>query len=338
MMYMYKGSKMVGFSFFDPLSQWGISRTFSSLRTKLGEPIQSPVLRNHELNSSRITNSTNNKHDLNCKSTRLHLRYRLEEYELCVLYFYAINLNQKRSQTDALHRTWDRKVLDITVPSAAISSIVRFGHDREPTRSRLKWRSPPLLVWRRSNQSRQCSFHQFSFHAADSNDRVRHGRSPHIQPGWRKRRRLAMAAAARDVLMKTAPERAWMCRRRAHTSPLDIRHRSILPGNDSRSIWWTRTVINEETDRRSKRRRWINIDTARRGGSRLMMMATKTTMVIITKSRSRRVKVWTSRWSKRGHRRRQGRRVAEPAARRVWSEHRAAGSGFRGRRRSHHLL
>lgn len=253
---------------------------------------------------------------------------------LCVwCFFFSIILNQKRSQTDPLRRTWDHKVLDITVPSA-ISSVVGFRHDRETTRSRLKCRSPSLLMRRRTNQCGQCSFHQLSFHTADSYDRIRHSRPPHIQSGWRKRHHLTMATATRNVFMKTTPERAWMRGRRAHTSPLDVGYRPIFPGNDNRSIRRTRTIINKKTDRRRKRRRWIHINTAGRCGSSLMIMSGKITMVIVTESGRRRVKAW--RWSKRWGRRGQRRRVTESAARWEWPEHRATGSGFRGRRWSHH--
>lgn len=83
---------------------------------------------------------------------------------------------------------------------------------------------------------------------------------------------MAMAAATRDVFVKTTPERSWMRRRRAHTDPLNIRCRSIFPRNNNGPIRRNRTVIDEKTDRRSKRRRRKNINTARGGASRLMMV------------------------------------------------------------------
>lgn len=160
------------------------------------------------------------------------------------------------------------------------SNIFSIGHGREPARRRLKSRSSPLLMWRRSNQRSQCSFNQISFNGPDSNQRVGHGRSPSIQSIRRIRNRVTTV----NILVQTTPEWARMVRRGTHTHllrritlfPYDLlarrnsdrptrRYRSINRESYGRrrwrrsvevhSIWRGRTVEETTGSRRKARRR-----------------------------------------------------------------------------------
>lgn len=69
----------------------------------------------------------------------------------------------------------------------------------------------------RPYQRCQRSSHPLPFDATDPHQRVRHRRPPHIQSVSRRIR--ALTVRIRHVLVKTAPERSGVSRRRTHTRP-----------------------------------------------------------------------------------------------------------------------
>lgn len=93
--------------------------------------------------------------------------------------------------------------------------------------------SSAKLMRGRADQSRQGSLDPISLNASDSNQRVRHRGSEHVEPIGRVRRGVVASATVRRVLVETAPKRSRMRRRRAHTP--------LLRGWD-----WTASVALED--------------------------------------------------------------------------------------------
>lgn len=139
------------------------------------------------------------------------------------------------------------------------SEIVCLGHDRETTPSRLEPGSPPLLMRRRSNQSRQRSLHPLTFDATDSNERVRHRRSTHVQTIRKVRRRIVISTIA-EILVKAASERSWMIGWRTHTGFFGKRDRTALLGDGDGTIGRDRTVIDWESYGRWSRSGVVKVD------------------------------------------------------------------------------
>lgn len=135
-------------------------------------------------------------------------------------------------------------------------SITGFGHNGEPTRPWLEVTPPSLLVRRGTNQCRQRSLHQITFHSSDSHKRIRHRRSPSVQSVRVIRRHTVVTTvtiSCTRVLVQTTPKRSRMRRRRAETRLL----RSMTP----RLI---RIVITITTPIHVSRRRRRRNRTARR--------------------------------------------------------------------------
>lgn len=149
--------------------------------------------------------------------------------------------------------------------------IFRLRHHGEPARPRLESAAPPQVVRRRPDQGRQGSPHQLAFHAADPHDRVRHRRSPHVEPIRRKRRLLTTAAAASGdgVLMQATAKRTWMrgggaharLLRRAALAPDDV-----LPGRDGDGSAGGRGPVDGEPHGGGHLGRRLEHVDARRGG------------------------------------------------------------------------
>lgn len=109
-----------------------------------------------------------------------------------------------------------------------MESLIGFRHNGEPARPWLEVTAPSLLVRRRTNQSRQRSLHQITFHSSDSHKRIRHRRSPSIQSVRAKRHRTLVTIVAirhTRILVQTTPKRSRMCCWRAQTRLL----RSMTP-------------------------------------------------------------------------------------------------------------
>jgi len=90
----------------------------------------------------------------------------------------------------------------------ASRDILGCGHMAEPARPGLERRSPSHVVGRGAYESRQGSSDPFSFHTADSYQRIRHVRPPRIQLRMRSR-----SGGIISISMKSATERTWMIRR-----------------------------------------------------------------------------------------------------------------------------
>lgn len=172
--------------------------------------------------------------------------------------------------------------------------LLSSGHNREPARSGLERATALLAMRRRSYQRRQSSFHQITFHCPNSHQRIRHSRSPCIQPVWRIRRRTGLA---RWILVKTAPERAGMIRGRTHTRPLLLAPQSTVARfvhHLATTRCWNRSArgagpVHREPDRwRRGARRAGEINSRWRGRS-------------LEKARRPRRKSRRRRRSKRGH-------------------------------------
>ena len=93
--------------------------------------------------------------------------------------------------------------------------------------------SSAKLMRGRADQSRQGSLDPISLNASDSDQRVCHRGSEHVEPIGRVRRGVVASATVRRVLVETAPKRSRMRRRRAHTP--------LLRGWD-----WTASVALED--------------------------------------------------------------------------------------------
>jgi len=90
----------------------------------------------------------------------------------------------------------------------ASRDILGSSHMAEPARPDLEKRSPSHMLAGGAYESREGSSNPFSFHAADSYHRIRHGRPPLIQLRMRSRSRGIIS-----ISMKTATEGTWMIRR-----------------------------------------------------------------------------------------------------------------------------
>jgi len=95
----------------------------------------------------------------------------------------------------------------------ASGDILGRGHMAEPARPGLERCSPSHVVAGGAYESREGSSHPFSFHTADSYQRIRHGRPTRTQLRMRSRSKGIVS-----ISMKTATERTWMIRRRTHAS------------------------------------------------------------------------------------------------------------------------
>lgn len=160
-------------------------------------------------------------------------------------------------------------------------SLVGGGHGREPARPRLEAGSSPLLVGARADQSGQGSLHPLTFDSTDSNQRVRHSRSAHVQPVRRIRSCVVTSA---NVLVKAAAKRPRMRRRRAHTGLLRHRDRAIFLRNGDgsiRVIRRDRTVVDGEADGWRRGGGGVQVDTCRGSGSVVMVVVDLLIVVVV---------------------------------------------------------
>ena len=125
-----------------------------------------------------------------------------------------------------------------------------------------------------------------------AHQRVRHGRSAHVEPVVRVRRLVVMLIRAPLVLVKAAPERSRMRRRRTHTRLPRRRDRAVLLGNSDGPVRGDGAVLDGEPHGRGESAGGVEIDTCRRRGAVvvvvLVVVVAVVVLVFVEKGRRRR--------------------------------------------------
>lgn len=178
------------------------------------------------------------------------------------------------------------------------SQIISFRHNWKTTRSWTEIHSASLTMRRRSDERRQGTPQYIPFNSSNSNQRVRHRRSPCVEPiRWVRSRRVGL-----NAFVKTTPERTRMCGWWTHARPLLVAlllHYLMIPSgtrqNRDRAIGRNRPVQRKSHRWRGRRRGSLQINTRRRHRS-----TEKRSMVCSGKAWCGRGK---SRWGRRGIRR-----------------------------------
>lgn len=225
---------------------------------------------------------------------RLHFRVLTLRFVNSVEPVVGIRRLRRRKLREEVKRLINQRIL-ANVPKSP-SQILRFRHDWKPALPRTEIRSAPLTVRRRPDERRQGPLHQIAFNSSDSDQRVRHRRSPSVEAiRWVRSRRLR-----RMAFVETTPERTRMRGRRAHAGPLLV----ALPlhyltptatsQNGERPIRRDGSIEWKPHRRRRRRRRTLKIDASGRRRS-----TEKRSGISGGKSRSRR---------RKGRRRRRRRR------------------------------
>lgn len=153
------------------------------------------------------------------------------------------------------------------VPKSSPSQIIGFRHDWKPARSWTEIRSSSLTMRGRSDERRQSSPQYIAFNSSDPNQRVRHRRSPSVEPIRRVRsRRLRL-----NAFVETTPERTRVRGWGTHAGPLLVAlslHYLMIPTgtrqNRDRPIRRNRPVQWKSHRRCWRRRRSLQINTRRR--------------------------------------------------------------------------